>query len=297
MMIGRVTQSTVTRQLVDNIQKLQARISDAQDALSTGKRLRSPSDDPAGAALANQLRGQSQDLTALQNTVGFGTAVLGAQDDALSQADALLTRAREIASQQSSGLGDPQSRQAAASEVSELERSLIALGNTQVEGRYVFGGLGSAAPPFTGLDDVGFDPLNPYTGPSTAFVARTSSQGTTRLTTPGDQVFGSSIAALDGLRQTLTAGNVPTASIDALTQAAADLSTEQTSVGGRASQLSDRATEISSGLAQVEARLGSVEGADYATTITQLTQLQTALQATLASSQTLQTSILDYLKL
>lgn len=296
-MIGRVTQSTVTRQLLDNIQKLQARISDAQDALSTSKRLRAPSDDPAGAALANQLRGQSQDLTALQNTVSFGTAVLGAQDDALSQAGDLLTRARELATQQSSGLLDPQSRQAAASEVADIERSMIALGNTQVEGRYIFGGLGTGAAPFTGLDDVGFDPLNPYTGPTTSFVARTSSQGTTRLSTPGDQVFGSSIAALDGLRQSLAAGNAPTASVDALSQAATDISTERTSVGGRASQLDDSATQISSGLAQVQARLGSIEGADYAATITQLTQLQTALQATLASGQTLQTSILDYLKL
>ena len=43
--------------------------------------------------------------------------------------------------------------------------------------------------------------------------------------------------------------------------------------------------------------LGDIEGADYATVITELTQLQTALQATLQSGQTLQTSILDYLSL
>ncbi len=44
-------------------------------------------------------------------------------------------------------------------------------------------------------------------------------------------------------------------------------------------------------------RLGDIEGADYAAVITELTQLQTALEATLGSAQTLQTSILDYLSL
>jgi flagellar hook-associated protein 3 FlgL len=296
-MIGRVTQSTTAQQLVSSIRLLQQRINQAQNELSSGKRLLAPSDDPSAAAVANRLRGQSADLTALQDSVSFGTTVLSAEDDALGQAGDLLTRAQEIASQQAGGLSSAQTRQQAADEVAELERSLIALGNTQVDGRAVFGGLASGSAPFTTLDDPNFDPQNPYSGPSTPFAVRTSSSGTTRLTTPGDQVFGSSIAALDGLRQTLLAGNAPTASIDALNQAANDLSAERTSVGDRANTLSDQATALGSGLTDVQARLGSVEGADYATVITQLTQLQTALQATYASGQILQTSILDYLKL
>lgn len=296
-MIARVTQATLARQILGSVRQLEQRITDAQAALSSGKRLRDPSDDPAGAALANGLRADSRDLSALARTVNFGTAVMGAQDDGLEQVESLLTRAREIASQQAGGLASTESRQQAASEVAEIERSLISIANTQVDGRYVFAGLSSGTVPFTPLDDVGFDPLNPYTGPSDPFLARTESAGTTRLTTPGDQVFGDSIAAIDELRTTLAAGNAPTSSIDTVEQAAAGLRAERASVGGRARKLNERGTEISAALGRVAQRLGSVEDADYAAVVTELTQLQAALQATLASGQTLQTSILDYLKL
>lgn len=296
-MVGRVTQSMTTRQLLGNVRSLERRILNAQDALSSGKRLLRPSDDPAGAALGNHLRAESRDLKALGRTIGFATAVLSAQDDALEQAESLLTRAREIASQQAGGLASPETRQQAAVEVAEIERGLIALANTQVDGRHVFGGLASGTPPFVALDDPGFDPLAPYVGADDPFVARTSANGTMRLTTPGDQVFNASIAAIDELRSTLAAGNVPTASIDTVDDAASGIRNERTGVGGRARQLNDQSAAITAGLTRIEERLGDVEGADYAAVITELTQLQAALEATLASGQTLQTSILDYLNL
>jgi flagellin-like hook-associated protein FlgL len=118
-----------------------------------------------------------------------------------------------------------------------------------------------------------------------------------RLTSDGGQVFGSSIAALDDLRQTLAAGNSSTGNIDPVSDAANDLRGERTSVGGRARSLEDRASELTNGVSKITVRLGDIEGADYATVITELTQLQTALQATLSSSQIMQTSILDYLNL
>jgi flagellar hook-associated protein 3 FlgL len=296
-MIGRVTQSMMSDQLLGNVRTLQRRLLNAQDVLSSGKTLRQASDDPAGAALVNGLRAQSADLNSLSRTIGFGRSVLTAQDDALDQANNIMTRAKEIASQQAGTLATPTSRQQAAEEVDALERQLIALGNTAIDGRHVFGGLASGTAPFTDLDDPGFDPLNPYAGPTDAFSIRTAPDTTVRLTTPGDQVFGSSIAALDSLKQTLAAGNSSTANIDPLETAAADVRAERTSVGGRARQLEDRASEITNGVSKITARLGDIEGADYATVITELTQLQTALQATLSSGQILQTSILDYLNL
>lgn len=296
-MIGRVTQSMMNDQLIGQVRNLQRRLLDTQDALSSGRRLREASDDPTGAAIVNGLRAQSADLKSLSSTIGFGRSVLTAQDDALNQAQNLMVRAKEIASQEAGGLANATTRAQAAEEVDALERQLIALGNTTIDGRHVFGGLASGTAPFAGMDDPGFDPLNPYAGPSDPFSIRTAPETTVRLSTPGDQVFATSIKALDDLRQALVAGNSSTANIDPLSAAADDLRAERTSVGGRARQLEDRASEITSSVAKVTARLGDIEGADYASTISELTQLQTALQATLASNQTLQTSILDYLSL
>ena len=296
-MIGRVTQSMMNDQLIGQVRTLQRRLLDAQDALSSGRSLREASDDPTGTAIVNGLRAQSADLKSLSSTIGFGRAVLTAQDDALNQAQSLMVRAKEIATQEAGGLSTATTRQQAAEEIDALERQMIALGNTSIDGRHVFAGLASGDAPFTSMDDPGFDPLDPYAGTSDPFSIRTAPGTTVRLSTPGDQVFGSSIKALDDLRQTLVAGNSSTGNIDPLGAAADDLRAERTSVGGRARQLEDRASEITSSVAKVTARLGDIEGADYASTISELTQLQTALQATLASNQTLQTSILDFLSL
>jgi len=296
-MIARVTQSTMIRDLLGDVRRLERRMADAQAALTSGKRLRTASDDPTGAALAERLRGESRDLAALRETVSFATAVLGAQDEVLAQADGILARARELAAQQSGSFASTASRQAAAEEVAELERALLSLGNTTIGGRAIFGGLASGTAPFAQLDDPGFDPLNPYSGPTDPFVVRTADDTTLRLTTRGDQVFGAAIAALDGLRQTLEGGASPEASLDALDQAAEVMRAERASVGGRARRASERADEIRAGLTRAEVQLGAVEDADFAAVVTELTQLQTALQAALQAGNVLQESILDHFRL
>jgi flagellar hook-associated protein 3 FlgL len=295
--IGRVTQATLLRDLLGNVRRIERRLADGQAALTSGKRLRTASDDPTGAALAERVRGEGRDLKALGETVSFATAVLGAQDEVLAQADGILARARELAAQQASGFATTASRQAAAEEVAELERALLSLGNTTIGGRAIFGGLGSGAAPFAQLDDPGFDPLNPYSGPTDPFVVRTAEDTTLRLTTRGDQVFGASVAALDELRQTLAADASPAASLDALDQAAEGLRAERASVGGRALRAGQRGDEIRAGLTRAEVRLGAVEDADFAAVVTELTQLQAALQAALEAGRVLQTSILDHVRL
>jgi flagellar hook-associated protein 3 FlgL len=295
-MITRVTQGTLLRDLRASIARLQVRLAAGQETVSTQKRLREPSDDPAAVARAHRLRGEVSALDALRDGVGFGIAALGAQDDALGQADAILTRAREIATQQASGLTSTTARQQASQEVAELERGLLALGNTSIAGRHVFGGLAAGAAPFASFDAPGFDPTAAYSGPSAPFTIRIGTDETLRVTTPGDQVFGGAIVALDDLRQTLAAGTAPVANLDALDAASATIGAERTSVGARLSRLDGRSTEITGALAGTRKLLGATEDADLTQSISELVQLQGALQATLAAASTLQTSILDYLK-
>jgi len=292
--IERVTQATLLRELQASVTRLQAQLVTAQEIVSSQKRLREASDDPAGAARANRLHGEVSALTALRNGVSFGTAVLGAEDGALGQGQAILTRASEIATQQASGLITTAERQQAAQEVTELERSLLALGNTAIAGRHVFGALASGAAPFASLDDPGFDPATAYTGPSDPFVIRAGADQSIRLTTPGNQVFGQSLVALDNLRQTLAAGNAPVASVDEIQTGAAALSAERASVGARLGRLQNRDQEIAGALDATNKELSSIEDADLTIAISNLVQLQNALQATLAAGSALQTSILDY---
>ena len=296
-MIERVTQATLLRELRASVARLQRQLVEAQETVSSQKRLHEASDDPAGAARANRLHGETRALTALRDGVAFGTGVLGAEDAALDQGQALLTRAREIAAQQSSGLMTAAARQQAAEEVAEIERSLLALGNTAIGGRYVFGGLASGAAPFANLDDPGFDPATAYTGPSDPFVITAGASQSIRLTTPGGQVFGQSLVALDNLRQTLAAGDAPVTSLDEIETGAVTLRAERASVGARLARSQSRDQEIVGAIDGARKALGAVEDADLTMAISELVQLQSALQVTLAAGSTLQTSLLDYVRL
>ncbi len=297
-MVGRVTERTLVADFTNSVTRIRRQQAEAQAALSSQKRLRQPSDDPVGTARSTLLRGEAKELGAYRQSVGLGTSTLAAQDSVLGEVHDMLVRAREIAAGMSNGLSTPEARQTAAEEVTEIERGLLALGNTTVAGRYVFGGLSTSGPVFTNLDDPGFTPATAYTGSTTPFSVRTARDESVRITTSGDDVLGSSLQAIDDLRQTLEAGNDPVASLAALEGAANDVRQERASVGGRLGRLQTRDQEIGSAIITGRTLLADVEDADLTETITRLAQVQNALEATLtAGTSLLQTTILDYLRL
>ena len=296
MILGRVTQNTLFRELTTSVARLQRQIAQAQAEVSSQRKLQSASDDPAGAAAANRLHGEVRALSAAKDGIGIGNAVLSAQDSALQQVDSLLTRASEIAAQTTSGLVTPEQRQQASAEVAQIESSVLSLANTAVGGRYVFGGLASGQQPFANLDDPNFDAATAYSGPTDPFVLPIGGQ-TLTLTTPGDHVFGATITALDDMRQTLAAGGTPTTSIDALAGAAAGIGEERAAIGGRMTRLQDRSDQIDSLTAGAQTLVSGIEDVDLSAAISQFVQLQTALQAALAVGNKLQTSVLDFLQL
>lgn len=286
------------REMVSRFGELQRRLGRVQTEVGSGLRLHEASDDPSGAARLNRLRSELADLGALKDGVSFGVTILAAQDAALAEVQAILTRARELATQHATDTVSPQQRQQAALEVEELERGLLTLANTRVAGRYVFAGLASGAAPFAQYDDPGFNPATAYSGSNQPFSIRTGPDDVlTRLTTPGDQVFGSALVAVDQLRQALVAGSPPVAELDAVAAAMDDISAERASIGGRARRLEDRLGEMAREVRDTKKIIGSIQDADLAEVATELTQIQNALNATLQSAQALQTSILDYFRI
>lgn len=296
-MVTRVTTSMLYRDLLARVGRVQRNLADAQAEVSSQRRIRAASDDPTGAAAVARLRGEQADGGALVRSVAFAKTIVGAQDNALERAGAVVARLREIASLAANGTSTPASRAQVAVEVSELERELIALGNTEVAGRWVFAGRGTGDPPFTQLDDPGFDPDAPYVGSTDAFLVRTGEGQTLAVASRGDEFFAAAIAAADDLRTTLEGGGVPTASIDALAAADDTLRAGRAIVGSRARTLAERETALRAGGLGLEAQIGAIEGADLTESITRLVQLQTALQATIESGRALQASLLDAIRL
>lgn len=137
----RIASNVYQLQWLSSIQRQQAELAAIQDQVSSGKRISTAADDPAGAAQGLLLQ---QGLDRLEN---FGLNAdtarrrLSLEEDSLSQTTDALNRIRELAIQAASGTQTNESRTAIAAEARELLTGLINTANSQDgEGRYLFAG-------------------------------------------------------------------------------------------------------------------------------------------------------------
>ncbi len=302
MTIARVSDSQTFSLLVDRTGQLQVEIRQLQEQVASGQKLLSPEDDPLAAAQATRVRASIASLTQHGDASDFGSQVLGAQDQALGDAENLLVRAEEIATQQASGLVSQSERDAAREEVHGLLQALTASGNTELAGRRIFAGLALDAPaPFADPDSAGYSPATAYDARYTQdFYVQTGSAASerVRVTTKGDQVFEPALQALSDLDAALAPGGDVKGTLAELKQGRDALAAERSSVGARQSQLTGRSTQLQALVVQEQKSLSAVNDVDLVSVIARLTQTQTALQATLAAgSQIARTSLVNLLQL
>jgi flagellar hook-associated protein 3 FlgL len=301
MAITRISDAQTFAFLTTRTGRLQVDIATLQEQIASGKRLVSPDQDPLGAADVVRANASLAALAEQTRSSRFGSDILGAEDDALGQAGDALVRAQEIATQQASSLLSPSERAAAREEVHGLLQALTALGNSEHAGRRLFGGLALDAPaPFADPDTPGYTAATAYTGSTAEFEVKIGNGSTdrVRLSTQGDQVFGTALQALESLETALATNGDVRPTLASLEQGRALLDSERASVGARQAQLLDRATNLAGLSNREEETRAKAQDVDLAVVITQLTQAQTALQATLAAAARLaQTSLVNLLSI
>lgn len=116
--------------------------------VSSGKRLQHPADDPAGAGFVASAKVAQSRFSAIEQTVGRAADELNVAEQAMREMGNVITRARELATQLSNVTYSADDRRASAAEVDGLFRNMVALLNTEMGGRYLFGGFRDDAPPF-----------------------------------------------------------------------------------------------------------------------------------------------------
>ena len=300
--MNRVTQSSMSGRVSLALQTSLARLQETQGQLATGSRLGKPSDSPADTATAMRLRTEQLRTVQLQRAMDDGRAWLDTADSALSTADTIVTRIRQLVLAGSNDTATPADRAAMASEVDQLRANLVGVANTQYLGRPVFAGTQDTT--------LAFDPATgAYLGNGST-VDRTISPGTDRLavSVPGTDAFTTLFAdasavggagVLERVSNALRSGS--RADLDqALTDldgAADAVRTSQSVVGARTQRLeSVRALTESRSVATLS-RLDDVEGIDLAKALTDLSVQQAAYQAALsATAKVVQPSLIDFLR-
>ncbi|MEZ5565138.1 MAG: flagellar hook-associated protein FlgL [Gammaproteobacteria bacterium] len=145
----RIGSNVFQLQWLASIRRQQQELAENQAQVSSGKRINTAADDPAGAAQSILLQ---QGLDRLKNhSTNAETARrrLGLEEGSLAQATDALNRVRELALQAASGTQTAESRSAIAAEATELLHGLVNTANSQDgEGRYLFAGNQVQSRPF-----------------------------------------------------------------------------------------------------------------------------------------------------
>ncbi len=144
----RVTDQMIYGSAAHDAGRARDRMEEASQQVSTGARFVHPGDDPVSAGmLVPQRIGQAR-YQAILSTTGRANDEISAADDALSGLSDIFSRARELAVQFANSPYDATQRAVGARETSTLFQQALALLNTRVDNRYVFGGNLDASPPF-----------------------------------------------------------------------------------------------------------------------------------------------------
>ncbi len=152
-MVARITQGTITSQLLRNLNNNLNRSSNIQEQLSTGMKINKPSDDPVGITYSLRYRSDLSVNERYQSNVDSAVSWLDYNDTLLSQVNDVLKRAKELAVQGGNGTNPDVSLDNIALEMEQLKSQLVEIGNSTFKGKFVFNGQFTGDVPYPSSDD------------------------------------------------------------------------------------------------------------------------------------------------
>jgi len=286
----RITDSLRYGGLQTNIETSLENLNTVQSQISTGKKLTTFSDDPAGASQSVSLRSALIDNTQYQRDADQARAFLSAGDSALSSATSLIQSARQIAVQGANSDQTPQSLAALSSQVDGIVSQLTQIANSDLHGKYLFGGTSTKTAPY--------DATQTYQGNTNAVSATLGPNYSLTLNTPGSVAFGPAFTALQSLKADLTAGNVTAISADiAQTDTALSaISTARATTGAKLNEVTAVTQRLTRSQTEYSDAVSKIEDVDLATAYVQLQSAQNVYQASLSTTaKAFQYSLADFL--
>lgn len=292
----RITQRAIAQNSLIGLNRNLSAVSRLQEQLTSGKAIRTPSDSPTGTNRSMQTRGDQRATEQYARNISDGRGWLEQTDTALQTMTAMSHKVRDLTVQgMNSGAVSPSARAAIAAELKSLHEGLLALGNQQIQGRPIFGGVtgGPAA----------YDTTGTWAGDASAPVTRrVSSSETVRIDVTGPEAFGPTgndlFAIVDRIATDVTADpDALAAHLGDLDVAVERMTTALTDIGSRQSRI-ERAEQMTADrLLSLSGTLSSIEDIDLPKTIMELKMQQTGYEAALAATaKAIQPSLLDFLR-
>jgi len=297
----RVTSNLLVRDQLSALQTTASALAQAQARLTTGKKITAASQDPVGARDVMATDGRLRAITQHRRGLESAKQRLAVQDEVMDQVSLIMTRAQELTVAANTGTVDATARAAIAAEAQGLFEEVIALGNTMVEGEYLFGGHRATERPF---DRTGSGTTLNYTttGADGDRALEVDSGRTVVPTDDGATLFIDS-GVLDALRDLAAELSGPPTAPTALQTIGRDLTSAFNHLQERIGSLGARSNTLDLVAANLDAFEGSLQvfrssvmDVDVEQAAVDLIQRQNAYQsALLASSKVLALNLADYL--
>lgn len=294
----RVTQEGMVQNALLRVQERLGAMDRAGRRLSSGKSLELASQDVSGMNRALSLRSRIRAREQEARNGADGLTWLNIADSKLQTANERLRRVRELTVRAGSAI-DATAREAIAREIETIRDDLVAVANTNVDGRPLFGGTSNAAAVVTG-------PPWAYTGDTQAIQRRIGDAELVTINANGEELFGFSadpatnvFAKLDTLVADIRAGNSTAVSA---TLSDLDVAMQRTNkglatIGAATNRIDTAMVRNQDEQMALKGELAKVEDVDLAEAIMNLQTQEVAYQATLgALSRVLQPSLMDFLR-
>ena len=287
----RVANKTIYDAVTYNLGNCTQGLNQANEIVSSGKRINNLSDDPVGLTQALNVKSAISNLEQMQRNISCGNSWLESSESALGHVQDILSETKTLCIQMANATIDSAQRISTAETVQNMFDEIVSLANTNIAGSYIFSGSKTDTTPFS---EEGI-----YNGNSNAFTVKIGKDTTVEVGSDGGALFGDILITMDGLKTSL-ADNDLEGIQDAMSDLDGhfdDISTRISDVGSKMNRMDIKEKIFEDIIFANTERLSKIEDADMSEAIMELKAREFAYQAALSSSAKLMTlTLMDYME-
>jgi flagellar hook-associated protein 3 FlgL len=294
----RVTSLMTTQQRTAEILQTEERLANAQAQVSSGQKVQRPSDAPDQIAALLQARSDMASMTRQRDGADAALTDMQTSESTLNDMSTTLRQIRTLTLQANNATVSADQRGVIADQIESAKTRLLTLANTQVNGRYLFGGTKTDSAPFTAGPPVAYNgngtPLDLNLTSDTPFAV--SVTGNAVMNQRGSTDLFQNLNQLEtAVRSGDTAGM--TSGLSALDGDLSNVVRLNGDMGARIQYVQLARQQADDGVTAAQARRSSLQDVDIAQAILEENTAAVGNQAALAMAGKIgQSSLLDYLR-
>ncbi|HDR05627.1 MAG TPA: flagellar hook-associated protein 3 [Candidatus Marinimicrobia bacterium] len=305
----RITQTMLSRNMLDTINLNRNKMNTTSIALATGKDVQKASDDPVRFSQSMKFSQAIKKNEQYLRNITDANAWIDFSIDTLTQINSKLFKAKEIATQAADGTYGEKERISLGNDVNNLLNDVLDMTNSTYLGKFVFGGTFTQGDtkPFTleeDMDQATGAPLGTYRvdyhGNDNPITRRIAESYDIKVSITGEEINSTSMfGSLIELRDALNNNDVNTinANIDILRTVSDEISNKVTNLGSNKNQIMLTQSRLETANVNLASYLSQTEDTDMAATIAKYSSEEMAYQVALqATSSVINLNILDFIR-